>query len=250
MLVYTKTLFIFVLYKTKTVMLSKIYDFCAIREEMRYDENSKRFAFLTTLLHSLDIAYNIDRFEENGRVFKNIILDGTGEYVFTAHYDVLNINSDNANDNSASVINLIYLKTLRPEARVVLLDGEEPPMLGAGSRRLSKLINSGLVESVKGIINLELTGYGDGIFTDSRYQNDTLKVDEMKTDFVYQPFNDSEIFMENGIASVCFCLLPLLNGKADMSPIYDIHTQHDSVDKVSLTIMEAFVRKLISVYFR
>jgi hypothetical protein len=232
-------------------MLEKIYDFCAVREDKRFDENSKRFAFLIDLLESLGIKYTVDAFEEKGRKFKNIILDGTTNFIFTAHYDIINLHSDNANDNSASVINLIYLKTLQPEARVVILDGEEPPIMGGGSRQLSTRINEGMFgHSIIGVVNLELTGYGDGIFTDKRYANESLMVNEVKTAFEHQPFNDSDIFIEHKIPSVCYCLLPVINGQADYSPVYDIHTTKDSVDKVKLSDMAWIVSKLVDVYFK
>jgi hypothetical protein len=52
---------------------------------------------------------------------------------------MLIIKIDNANDNSASVINAIMIKKLLPSINVILLDGEE--FGGIGSQRvLSKLI--------------------------------------------------------------------------------------------------------------
>jgi hypothetical protein len=58
-----------------------------------------------------------------------------------SHHDVNNHRIDNANDNSASVINAIMIKKLLPSINVILLDGEE--FGGIGSQRVSEQINKG-----------------------------------------------------------------------------------------------------------
>ena len=55
----------------------------------------------------------------------NIVLPGSSDKFVVAHHDIVNKDSDNANDNSCSVINALMIKKLRPEVNVVILDGEE-----------------------------------------------------------------------------------------------------------------------------
>ena len=61
--------------------------------------------------------------------FYNIMLMGSSDKFVVAHHDIVNPASDNANDNSCSVINALTIKKLRPEINVVILDGEEPVSL-------------------------------------------------------------------------------------------------------------------------
>ena len=89
--------------------------------------------------------------------FYNIILSGNSDKFVVAHHDIVNPNSDNANDNSCSVINALAIKKLRPEVNVVILDGEEPG--GIGSTRLAERIKNGDFRC-RWVLNLELTGKG------------------------------------------------------------------------------------------
>ena len=72
-----------------------------------------------------------------------------------AHHDIVNPGIDNANDNSASVINAIMVKKLMPNIHVVILDGEE--VGGLGSQRVSEQINDGYYGDIEWVLNFELT---------------------------------------------------------------------------------------------
>ena len=111
-------------------MYEKIYDFCKVRNLGSIYKNglaeTPRVKFLIELMNSLGLSPELHRFSVSNIVLGfNIVLRGSSNKIITAHHDIVNPNIDNANDNSASVINAIATKLLKPEITVVLLDGEE-----------------------------------------------------------------------------------------------------------------------------
>lgn len=243
----------------------KIYDFCKIRNKGGVYTNSingptPRVKFLIELLEKEGIEYILDDFDINS--FKstkgyNIILPGSHKIGVTAHHDIVNPMSDNANDNSASVINAIALKKINPEITVCLLDGEE--VGGLGSQRFSDLINNGIY-NIDSILNFELTGRGGENFFIGNYPGKLYE--SLKEKFnppTYQTiFNDSVIFRKNNIDSCVINPLPLLNegkssikvdaGYLDVSILYLCHSMKDSVDKISVSDMEKFVYKISKLF--
>lgn len=138
----------------------------------------------------------------------NIILRGTSDKMVVAHHDVSNHSIDNANDNSASVINAIALKKLRPNIHVVLLDGEE--FGGIGSEHLSKQINDGKFGRIKWVLNLELTGKGGKYFFIGNYPGPLMDhiLSIFKCPVVHTPYNDSVTIRRHGIDSLVINALP------------------------------------------
>ena len=126
-------------------MYNKIYDFCKVRNfgsvYSNGDKPTPRVQFLIDLLQSENIDYELDTYQSRGTTCYNLILKGDSDRMIVAHHDIVNPNIDNANDNSASVINAIMIKKLMPHINVVLLDGEEYG--GLGSQRVSEQINEG-----------------------------------------------------------------------------------------------------------
>jgi len=199
------------------------------------------------------ISKALGKIKKPANNFFNIILKGTSNKWVVAHHDIVNPASDNANDNSCSVINAIAIKKARPEVNVVLLDGEEPG--GIGSQRLSeKIKGEGL--PCKWILNLELTGRGGKNFfvgamgtplTDwisKRFECPSVKV----------PFNDSAIFKKNGINSTVINPRPITQRQTsiytkegnflDESLLFLCHRIEDSVDKIRTSDMEEFVEEI------
>jgi hypothetical protein len=190
---------------------------------------------------------------QNVNNFYNIMLMGNSDKFVVAHHDIVNPESDNANDNSCSVINAISIKMLRPDVNVVILDGEETG--GIGSTRLSERIKSGEFDC-KWILNLELTGRGGKNFfvgamgtplTDSianLFQCPVVKV----------PFNDSLIFKRHGINSTVINPLPIVEKETpimnkegkylDMSLLFNCHRTSDSLDTISTEDMKEFVNEI------
>ena len=152
-------------------MYNKIYDFCKVRNfggvYSNGDKPTPRVQFLMQLLESEGIDYELDTYQSRGNTCFNIILKGESDRMVVAHHDIVNPNIDNANDNSASVINAIMIKKLMPHINVVLLDGEECG--GLGSQRTSEQINDGYFGQIDWVLNLELTGKGGKYFFIGNY---------------------------------------------------------------------------------
>ena len=95
-------------------MYNKIYDFCKVRNlggtYSNGNEPTPRVQFLMQLLESEGIDYELDTYQSRGNTCFNIILKGDSNRMVVAHHDIVNPNIDNANDNSASVINAIMIK--------------------------------------------------------------------------------------------------------------------------------------------
>jgi hypothetical protein len=254
-------------------MYSKIYDFCSTKNigggHKNGIEQPPRVKWIVNLLKSNGIEFIIDEFEiprfPNNK-FYNIILPGSSGKFVTAHHDIVNPNSDNANDNSASVINAIMTKINSPSTTVILLDGEEPPMMGVGSQRSSEMIKAGEYGQCDWILNFELTGKGGHHFFIGNYDNELNN--HIKGLFncpvVQTPFNDAAIFLRNGITSTVINPLPPLEKKPglfqrsfqeeilsydgtplDFSILYNCHSMKDSVDTIDPKDMQDFVESVV-----
>jgi hypothetical protein len=174
-----------------------------------------------------------------------------------AHHDIVNPNIDNANDNSASVINAIMIKKLMPKINVVLLDGEECG--GLGSQRVSDQINDGYFNTIDWVLNLELTGRGGKYFFIGDYPGKLSN--HIKSIFdcpiTNTPYNDSVTFRKNGIDSVVINPIPPLNeGKTssvkwnddtylDFSMLYNCHSSKDTIDTIDINDMKEFVEDVV-----
>lgn len=241
-------------------MYSKIYDFCKIRNEGTIFENdpqipTNRVIFLLDLLKSESIEYELDIFPFRKTSAYNIILKGSSSKMVVAHHDIVNPSTDNANDNSASVINAIMIKKLMPEINVVLLDGEETG--GVGSQRVSEQINDGYFGNIEWVLNLELTGRGGKYFFIGDYPGNLTN--HIKSLFdcpvIRTPFNDSVIFRKNGIDSCVINPLPVIeketrvkwddNTNLDFELLFNCHTDKDTIDTISPDDMKEFVEEVV-----
>lgn len=241
-------------------MYNKIYDFCKVRNfggvYSNGDKPTPRVQFLMQLLESEGIDYELDTYKSRGNTCFNIILKGDSDRMVVAHHDIVNPNIDNANDNSASVINAIMIKKLMPHINVVLLDGEECG--GLGSQRVSDQINEGYFNTIDWVLNLELTGKGGKYFFIGNYPGKLS--DHIKSIFdcpiTNTPYNDSVTFRKNGIDSVVINPIPPLNeGKSsvkwdndtylDFSMLYNCHSSKDTIDTISVDDMKEFIEDVV-----
>jgi hypothetical protein len=163
-------------------ILESLKDFCKVRNLGTALENSAepspRARFIMDLCERVGITYEIDYFVSGGCHYHNIVLRGNSARMVIAHHDIVNIESENANDNSASVINAILLKKLVPEVHVVITDGEEVGF--AGSSRLAGQIKNGSFGSIEWVLNLELSGRGGRNFMIGDYAGElTDRIKEM-----------------------------------------------------------------------
>lgn len=232
------------------MIYNEIYNFCKVRDENR-KQYSNRAKFLVELLTRLGIEHKIVRTKSTrfNKYFYNIYCFGNSNKFLSAHYDVVDVNVDNANDNSASVINCISYKLMNPSINILILDGEEPPFGGSGSNFAAKYLKANNIP-VRWIFNLELTGAGSHFFIDNAK---TILSDGIKQNFpevivTPTPFNDAMIFREYGIPSNVTTTINLLeDGKPDMTPLYNSHGPKDSVDKMSVEDMKNFVENVVDV---
>ena len=242
-------------------MYNKIYDFCKVRNfggvYSNGDKPTPRVQFLMQLLESESINYELDTYQSRGNTCFNLILKGDSDRMVVAHHDIVNPNIDNANDNSASVINAIMIKKLMPHINVVLLDGEECG--GLGSQRVSDQINEGYFGTIDWVLNLELTGKGGKYFFIGNYPGKLS--DHIKSIFdcpiTNTPYNDSVTFRKNGIDSVVINPIPPLNeGKTssvkwnddiylDFSMLYNCHSSKDTIDTIDINDMKEFVEEVV-----
>lgn len=275
---------------------NKIYDFCKVRNVgtiFKNDPHSPppRVKFLMNLLDEEGIEYELDKFpvevykfpkfdwrkylkfdisdidpefeneydeeEESSEVYGyNLILKGSSNRMVCAHADIVNPNIDNANDNSASCINIIAIKKLMPSINAIILDGEE--VGGKGSQRLSDKINGGYFGSIEWVLNLELTGKGGKYFFIGNYPGKLF--DHIKSIFdcpvVETPYNDSVTLRKNGIDSVVINPIPPLpegeksNVKygdkyLDFSMLFHCHNAKDTVATIDPNDMKEFVEDVV-----
>jgi hypothetical protein len=195
-----------------------IYDFCKVRNLGTAMVNGKteytpRVKFILTLLEKMGIKYEVDTFpDRSGRnSLHNIYLRGTSNKWVMAHHDVCNHTTDNANDNSASVINAIGLKSIRPDINIALVDAEEPPLGGQGSFHFGERVNENTLD-VEWVLNLELTGSGGTNFFIGDYGTDLTNKIQAKFNcpLFHPPFNDATILIgEHNINAALINPLPL-----------------------------------------
>jgi len=216
----------------------KLYDFM---RQMCCDESNKntncsrigsveitnRASFLCNVLKHFLVDYSVDKFlDERGslsgtpRYYFNINISFPSDkktddsLIFVAHHDVNNVFSENCQDNTASVFNLIdlcnrlKLRNLDKNIHIVFTDGEE--FGGKGARRLSQKILTGNYGNVLFVINSELTAVGDKLWAESNVYLGGLKnlIKEKNIKRKRTPFNDSVILRDFGVLSLCFGVLP------------------------------------------
>jgi hypothetical protein len=241
-------------------MYNKIYDFCKVRNRGSIYQNDNnptpRVQFLMNLLDNECISYELDKFTTDKVTGYNIIMKGNSNRMVVAHHDINNPNIDNANDNSASVINAIMIKKLMPEMNVVLLDGEECG--GIGSQRCSEMINDDYFGKIDWVLNLELSGKGGKHFFIGDYPG--VLTNHIKSIFdcpiTRTPYNDSVTFRRNGIDSCVINPLPPLNEGTsqvkwnentylDYSMLFNCHSQKDTIDTIDINDMKEFVEDVV-----
>ena len=240
------------------MIYEKIYDFCKVRNLgsifKNTDSPTPRVEFLLNLLEEEGITYELDKFIDDEVTGYNIILRGDSDKMLVAHHDIANPKIDNANDNSASVINAIALKKMSPHIHVVILDGEEYG--GYGSQRVSEQILEGEFGEISYVLNLELTGRGGKRFFIGNYPGPLY--DQIKSQFnpptFNTPFNNSVIFRSNGIDSCVINPLPttLNEGlewdsttKLDVSILHYCHSEKDTVELISTKEMQEFTEEIV-----
>jgi len=240
-------------------ILESLAPFCqeknAGNATLNAEEPTPRVKFLLSLLDELEIPYELDSFLARETTYHNIILRGTSNRMVIAHHDIVNPDSDNANDNSASVINAIYLKSLVPDLNVVLTDGEEVGFIGAN--HLAKQILCGDFGDIEWVLNIELSGKGGKNFMIGAHSGKLTEhiLGIFDAPVVQTPPSDCYAISRYGIDTNVINPLPmLLEGESgikqgdsflDNSSWYLCHSKGDSLDKISLKDMNEFVTEVL-----
>lgn len=265
----------------KENVYEKIYEYCSIPGKPATKNGfvvPKRVKAIQRMLSQAGISYTLESFM--GRTFNNffynIYCTGNSSLCFTAHHDITGA-SAGANDNSASVINLIALKMNRPDANVVFTDGEE--VGGIGAELFAKDIIEGTFPKTKSILNLELTGLGGKRFFIEK-ESDSAIAELIKSmpQFNYgtgipipellPPFNDAVIFRQQNIDSVVINPLPPLlpdgttresfpkkkvifsdGTPLDFTIVSRCNGKKDTIDTISTADMKEFVEEVLIPIF-
>jgi hypothetical protein len=228
---------------------------------------SNRARLIMDILTENKIEFDVDVFYDYSKkaVFSNIYVnfnfaENSERIVYTAHHDVNNIKSMNVLDNTASVANLLSLtiqiknnkKLPKYQVTIAFTDNEE--FGGSGASRLCNKIRMNEFGNVIGNINLELTGKGK-IWVDRVYFKEnyiTQKLLEIAPNLPIHdvPFNDSVIFRQFGLYSICLGTMP----DEDMAELQDngetckywqfCHKNSDDMSNANEGEMETFVEQL------
>ena len=240
-------------------ILESLIPFCKVKNIgnalKNTEEHTPRVKFIVSLLENLGIPYEVETFTPRETPFHNIILRGTNNRMVIAHHDIVNPESDNANDNSASVINAIYLKSLVPELNVVLTDGEEVGFIGAN--QLGRQILFGDFGDIEWVLNIELSGSGGKNFMIGSYKGKLTEhiLNIFDAPVVQTPPSDCSAISKYGIDTNVINPLPiLLYGESDIkygdtfldnSSWHRCHSKEDSMDKISIMEMHEFVTEVL-----
>jgi hypothetical protein len=220
---------------------------------------TNRVAYITYQLEKMGVKYDLDMFNATNPkavhigkeklVNINVFFKGASEdtIVFLAHHDVKNVKSENCQDNTASVCNLLHLcgilknEVLDKNVLVVFTDAEEiahPEQCGA--KRLAILINSGKFGKVENAINLELTANGNNLWASAKKSKNLMKevCENYQAKQVNTPYNDAFILEQNGISSVCIGTLTeremkIALGKGFCSTWALCHKEEDKIGRAS-----------------
>jgi len=236
------------------------------------NECPPRALWIVSKCQEFGIDYLVDSWTQEEIPLYNIYLPGEGPLMLMAHHDIKNPESENANDNSASVVNALLLKTLNPQVPICFTDCEEFGLFGA--KRLANLMinkqNEQFAPNVKSVLNLELTGRGGKYF----FIGNNLGKRSVISEFISAlfdnptysvPQNDSVILEKMGIDSCVINPLPpltanqktTLTGRSDensvihlgehldKSVLYLCHSKEDTVSKCSDRDMEEFITEVL-----
>lgn len=223
-----------------------------------------RTQFIEQFLERHEIEYRVDQYRPTGRNIYAVLPGRSPRVVgLMAHHDVKNPELENAQDNSASVANLLRLslslKQTPPDVTVVLIFTDEEEIVSltvSGAARVARLIKAQQYPFIgfSHAINLELTGAGPWVWADlDSFENcqNLVSPDKITKLFpnitkVKTPFNDATILRYHGIDCVCVGLFPdesLEDYRAERYPeVWGLcHRSDDTVDKCSEYDMERFV---------
>ena len=237
----------------------------------RHNPMTNRVEYIMHQLTEMNVPFEQDTFDccnveskEAGKfnyININVLLKGKNEtetVIFSAHTDVNRKNSENAQDNTASICNLLDLisqlkdKELERNVLISFVDAEEVvDTRNSGSARLAYQIKQNKYGTVIYSIILELTGLGKNVWVTAYSKNKILsELINLKATFKPTPFSDCYTLFANGIEeTVCIGILPDNEiRQPDMNKIHTwrlCHQEEDTFDKCSKEDMAHFVENIL-----
>ncbi len=258
-----------------------LQEFSQIRSRSSFQRESNpktpRVEYIIEQLKNLEVEFQEDEFlinQNSDSKYINIYVkfqstnpENKETILFVAHHDIANPNSQNCQDNSASVCNLLELcsilkeKELSKNIVICFTDGEEPASFNSGAGKIGRMHQNKEYpfENVLYAINLELTGAGKRIWADfytaaNQFRDSKLiGVVANKIENVFQvntPFSDSYTFRHYGIDSVCIGLFNEFDVESYSNRKYPptwalCHKTDDTIDKISEEDMNYFVNEIL-----
>lgn len=239
----------------------------------RVNPTTNRVAYIKYQLEKMNVPFDVDIFNaENPEMlnmsqpkFVNICVFFKGNnpsnetIIFLAHHDVVKIEYENCEDNTASVCNLLHLcgilkdKKLDKNILVVFTDAEEKcEFTKCGAKRLAIMSKLGMFGNVSKAINLELTANGECLWI-STDNSVNLALDisaEYNGQIVHTPYNDSVVLEQNKMTSVCIGTLTENELHIAMQHGYCktwalCHKADDTIANANASDMQSFVENVL-----
>lgn len=198
---------------------------------------TNRLQYIMEALSTQGVSFELDVFNSrratdtlyaNNNKLANVVVYYKGNntelptIVFTAHHDIANSNSENCQDNTASVCNLLDLASkvkvkhdeglLEQSVVIGFTDCEE--LGGRGIDKLNAQIKSGKYGNLECIYALELTACGTELWVsgsmEGSSETEKLKaVNDNQLNFVRTPYNESVNSRSQGMTACCIGILPV-----------------------------------------
>ena len=229
-----------------------------------------RLKKIKEFLDESNIAYEIIHYKVPvyNRDFTNIYISFSKDLnipglIFLAHHDIANKDSENCQDNTASISHLLKLALDLNDnpppipIHIAIVDSEEHVNLYCcGSQVLSEDINCGKFGDISACINLELTGLGKHIWVSSFEKFEDIcdpYIELFNANKVQTPYNDALVLSLHGIPAMCIGILDdydidvALNGYGYPNIWGLCHRMEDTFDKISKEDMDELYFKLLSI---
>lgn len=261
---------------------SKVFNLYPARVT-QHNPFSNKAMYIIDTLNSLGVKSTVDIFNYDGsnliwgsaeteHKLVNIIAEPNPEatgpaIVFCAHHDVMNVRSENCQDNGASVCNLLRLASLiknskESHQRVIILfsDCEESGVKGAKrfARKSTKTKDSSNIKhdiygEISGVVNLELTGLGDVIWSDCKSNKFDIelhnKLEAIKGEPIIKlstPPSDVIAFRDYDFPAICIGILPTED--VETKKTWRLcHSLEDTLTKCNRKNMEDFTTFLFNL---
>jgi hypothetical protein len=215
---------------------------------------------------------NAEVFTADDIKLANVMVDFEGTdktlptIIFTAHHDIANPRSENCQDNTASVANLLHLCTklkaiqnlglLKQRIVIGFTDCEEAG--GRGVNQVSKEILAGKYGNLDCLYALELTACGNELWV-AGLEKKSDNAEKLEAaiggdlNFVRTPYNESVNVRRQGINACCIGILPtteieVVNQKSYCETWALCHQMADTFEKsANREDMNAFVEVMLNL---